>query len=57
LKGGTGRDKIAGAGGSDFIGAVDGFTDRVRCGPGSDTAIVDTRDHVAPGCELVRRLG
>jgi Ca2+-binding RTX toxin-like protein len=56
LKGGSGRDALDGGGGSDFLGSVDGERDRVVCGPGNDTAIVDTNDRVAGGCELVRVL-
>ena len=53
---GTGRDVLSGGSGSDFIGTVDGFRDRVACGTGNDTAIVDTNDRVAGDCELVRVL-
>ena len=56
LKGGSGRDVLAGGSGSDFIGSVDGARDRVACGTGRDTAIVDTNDRVAGDCELVRVL-
>jgi Ca2+-binding RTX toxin-like protein len=56
LKGGSGRDLLTGGGGADFLGSVDGSRDRVACGPGRDTAIVDSNDRVAAGCELVRVL-
>jgi hypothetical protein len=39
------------------IGTVDGERDRITCGAGNDTAIVDGHDHVARDCELVRVLG
>jgi Ca2+-binding RTX toxin-like protein len=56
LKGGSGHDVMSGGSGSDFLGSVDGARDRVACGTGRDTAIVDTNDRVAAGCELVRVL-
>jgi len=56
LKGGGGRDRIDAGAGDDFVGSVDGAADRVSCGTGRDTAIVDSNDRVAGGCELVRVL-
>jgi RTX calcium-binding nonapeptide repeat (4 copies) len=61
LQGGPGNDVIDGRGGLDFIDAGagddrvlarDGAPDRVACGDGNDTAIVDAFDSV-DGCETV----
>jgi hypothetical protein len=54
LVGGAGGDRLAGGAGRDLIRARDGVRDRVDCGAGRDTAILDSRD-VAIGCEVVRR--
>jgi hypothetical protein len=63
LDGGAGDDTIAGAGGrdnlyggpgDDRIDARDGLPDRIDCGDGFDSAIVDERDHTT-GCEVVDR--
>ena len=53
--GGAGRDTISGNGGDDTIDTRDGSADLVNCGSGEDVAIVDDRDVVRPGCEVVRR--
>jgi Ca2+-binding RTX toxin-like protein len=61
LYGGTGRDHLDGDAegvgpepptGADYLSAVDGQRDVVRCGPGRDTARVDPVDRVI-GCERV----
>jgi hypothetical protein len=61
LDGGESNDTIEPAGGADFVDAGsgddrvtarDGVQDRVECGPGVDTAIVDEFD-VTGGCEIV----
>jgi Ca2+-binding RTX toxin-like protein len=54
LVGGRGRDRLVGGAGKDRLEAVDESRDRVRCGPGRDTAIVDRRDSLS-GCERVIR--
>ena len=63
LGGGTGNDTIDGLAGNDVLNggngddtirARDGFADRVSCGPGTDTAEVDTLDRVEE-CENVER--
>ena len=52
LDGGGGRDILEGGDGNDEIRARDGIADDVLCGPGTDTAIVDTIDLVTD-CETV----
>jgi Ca2+-binding RTX toxin-like protein len=61
LSGGDGNDTIDARGGLDFVDggpgndrvlARDGFQDRIDCGDGIDTAIVDAFDSVS-GCESV----
>lgn len=54
LDGLAGNDSIYARGGDDTVNARDGYADRVSCGDGTDTAIVDTLDHVAPSCENVQ---
>jgi hypothetical protein len=63
LRGSFGADTLDGAGGSDLldgqngddtIRARDGFVDRIQCGLGADTAIVDADDQV-DNCETVDR--
>jgi hemolysin type calcium-binding protein len=54
LTGGAGIDRIFGGSGRDLIRARNGGRDRVDCGPGRDTAILDSRD-VAVRCETIRR--
>ena len=52
LDGGLGRDILDGGDGDDEIRARDGVADDVLCGPGTDTATVDTIDFVTD-CETV----
>jgi Ca2+-binding RTX toxin-like protein len=52
IKGGDGRDKIYGGAGSDTIFTGGVFIDLVDCGPGTDSAFVDSRDRVVR-CERV----
>ncbi len=54
LSGGAGNDILRSAAGDDTIDARDGYADRVDCGPGADTALVDTLDQVSPSCETVQ---
>ena len=54
LDGGAGNDVLSGGDGDDTIRARDGFADFVNCGPGNDTAEVDTLDRVED-CENVQR--
>jgi hypothetical protein len=55
IKPGAGRDRVIARGGADLIRARGGGRDRVNCGGGLDTLIVDARDIVVGGCERVRR--
>ncbi len=55
IRGGPGKDRLGGGAGRDRIQSRDGKRDRVRCGPGRDTAIADRRDRIAANCERVRR--
>jgi Ca2+-binding RTX toxin-like protein len=52
--GGAGSDALFGNDGQDTLDARDGETDRVECGPGRDTALVDPFDHVGDSCEVVQ---
>jgi arylsulfatase A-like enzyme len=54
LNPGGGADLVYGAGGADVIVVREGLRDTVRCGSGTDTAIVDRFD-VVRLCEPVRR--
>lgn len=54
LTGGAGADRLSGGAGRDLIRARNGGRDRVDCGAGRDTAILDARD-LAVRCEAVRR--
>jgi hypothetical protein len=54
IDGGLGNDLLSGGAGDDTINAQDGFADFVACGPGNDTANVDTLDVVSE-CEIVNR--
>jgi Ca2+-binding RTX toxin-like protein len=56
VDGGAGNDVLTGEDGDDTMRARDGFADRVDCGAGSDTAIVDTLDTVSSNCETVDRV-
>ena len=55
VTGGRGRDRLWGGPGLDRLLARDGAVDLVVCGPGRDTAIVDSVDLVHVSCEAVRR--
>ncbi len=48
---GTLEDIVFGGFGNDTLDTRDGFTDRVSCGPGTDTVAADSLDVVAPDCE------
>lgn len=52
---GVGNDEIYGGPGEDSVrgGVGDGSTDRVGCGPGTDSVSVDRGDLVSPDCEGV----
>jgi hypothetical protein len=52
IEGGGGADSLFGQGGNDQLRARDGVSETVDCGPGTDTAIVDTIDTVR-NCETV----
>jgi hypothetical protein len=52
--GGSDADTLNGGPGNDLIRAAgDGAVDTVDCGDGTDRAVVDPTDVVAPGCEVV----
>jgi hypothetical protein len=50
LHGGRGFDVLRGGGGNDRLRASDGSPDRLHCGAGDDTAVIDPVDRVS-GCE------
>ena len=50
-----GNDVVSAGHGNDSVTTVDGFADRVACGPGADTARADTLDDVSESCENVER--
>jgi hypothetical protein len=52
IDGGAGTDSLFGHDGDDTLRARDGNAEPVDCGPGTDTAIVDTTD-VLRNCETV----
>jgi len=54
LTGGAGADRILAGSGNDRVRVRDGRRDVVDCGPGRDTAQVDSADAVRR-CEVVRR--
>lgn len=54
LDGAAGNDRLSSGAGDDTVTARDGFADRVDCGPGTDTAVVDTLDVVSQNCETVQ---
>ncbi len=56
LDGGPGRNAFDAGRGDDRIRARNGLRERVRCGPGDDTALVDRSDRLR-GCEHVARAG
>ncbi len=51
ITGGAGADTMYGGPLDDIIDARDGYADRVFCGSGSDTALVDPLDTVSGSCE------
>jgi Ca2+-binding RTX toxin-like protein len=53
ITGGAGNDVLQSFSGNDTINARDGYADRVDCGAGVDTAVVDTLDQVGR-CETVQ---
>jgi hypothetical protein len=57
ITGGDGVDFLEGGAGDDTLMARDGLADRVRCGPGADTAVVDPFDQVSDTCETVLAEG
>jgi hypothetical protein len=54
VTGGPGSDMLFGRDGDDTLDARDGETDRVECGNGTDTALVDPFDQVSESCERVQ---
>ena len=58
LSGHDGVDVLRGGPGNDTLRAAfdGGMADSVRCGPGADTAIVDSSDSVAADCETIQSL-
>jgi Ca2+-binding RTX toxin-like protein len=54
ITGGNGNDSLIGGPHTDTINARDGFADRVTCGAGNDTAVVDSLDVVSTSCENVQ---
>lgn len=57
ITGGGGIDVLEGRDGDDTLLARDGLPDRVRCGAGTDTALVDPFDVVSGTCEHVEVAG
>jgi Ca2+-binding RTX toxin-like protein len=63
VNGGPGHDTIAGGAGNDTVRARDGQADRVDCGTGDDTAVLDPKDTISDAtpqdpngsCESVNR--
>jgi hypothetical protein len=53
VTGGAGNDTLHGLAGNDTLNARDGYADRVDCGDGIDTAVVDSLDQVSDNCENV----
>ena len=51
ITGGPGEDVLFGNDGDDTINARDGVRDRIECGAGDDTAIIDRIDVVSSDCE------
>ena len=56
LRGGTANDRFFGGRGKDRIHAVDGWRERIRCGPGRDVVRADQKDRVSRSCETVLRI-
>ena len=50
---GAGIDRVTADAGDDTVDVRDGFSDRVRCGPGTDSVVADTLDLVSADCEAV----
>jgi hypothetical protein len=50
-----GNDLVSAGRGEDRVNAVDGFADRIACGPGTDEVTADTLDDVSESCETVQR--
>ena len=53
ITGGAGNDDLRGGSYDDRMNSRDGFADRVLCGDGEDSAIVDTLDVVSSDCETI----
>jgi Ca2+-binding RTX toxin-like protein len=53
IVGGGGNDILTGSSWNDTIDARDGYADRVKCGAGTDVALVDSVDVVSQDCETV----
>ncbi|MDA0174348.1 Ig-like domain-containing protein [Solirubrobacter taibaiensis] len=53
INAGAGIDRVTADAGDDAIDVRDGFSDRVRCGPGTDTVVADTLDQIGADCETV----
>ncbi len=51
IEGGAGGDSLNAGDGNDTLRAADGEPDTVNCGPGSDSATVDSIDTVNADCE------
>jgi Bacterial Ig domain/RTX calcium-binding nonapeptide repeat (4 copies) len=51
----AGNDSVSAGYGDDRVNVVDGYADRVVCGPGTDTVTADTLDVVSESCEIVQR--
>ncbi len=56
VTGGAGNDVLIGGPHDDVLDARDGFADRVTCGEGSDSALLDAVDTIGSSCETVQRL-
>jgi Ca2+-binding RTX toxin-like protein len=54
VTGGAGNDILTTGPGNDTIDARDGYADRVKCGAGTDVALVDAFDTVSDDCESVQ---
>ena len=55
IRAGKGTNRLSGGRGGDVLLAHNGGRDRIRCGPGTDTAMADRVDRVGSDCERVRR--
>ena len=54
ITGGAGHDDLRGYSYDDTLNSRDGFADRVLCGDGVDSAIVDSLDVVSSDCETIQ---